>query len=128
MLLVALAAILLAGCGASNRASDVDAVAARFHEAIANRDAEGACGELAEETRSKLEQQEGKPCEESILTLDLPDSGEIARTKVYVTNASVDLTEGGTDFLSEADSGWEISAAGCVPKAPDMPYDCELEG
>jgi hypothetical protein len=127
-ILAAVVAVLLAGCGASDRAPDVDAVAQRFHEAIGRQDGEAACAELAEEAKSKLEQQEGKPCEEAILGLDLPDSAEIARTTVYVTNASVDLAAGGTAFLSQSDSGWKISAAGCVATVPDLPYECELEG
>jgi hypothetical protein len=44
-----------------------------------------------------------------------------------VTSASVSLVDGGTLFLDEASDGWEISAAGCRPSAPDRPFDCELE-
>jgi hypothetical protein len=128
VLLVAVAATLLGGCGASDREPDAAAVAARFHEAIGRRDAEAACAELTEEAKSKLEQQEKKPCEEGILGLDLPRSGRVARTTVYVTSASVDLVEGGTAFLDESDQGWKIAAAGCVPTGPELPYECELEG
>jgi hypothetical protein len=128
VLLAAIAATLLGGCGTSDRAHDVDSVAARFNEAIGQKDGQAACADLGEETKTKLEQQEGKACEEAILGLDLPDGTEIARTTVYVTNASVDLAEGGTAFLSETDAGWKISAAGCTPTEPDQPYECELEG
>jgi hypothetical protein len=127
-LLVATAAAILAGCGASDRAPDAAAVAERFHDAIGRQDGETACAELAEETASKLEAQEEKPCPEAILDLDLAQAGSAARTAVYLTSASVTLAEGGTAFLDESDRGWEISAAGCVPTAPDLPYDCELEG
>jgi hypothetical protein len=44
-----------------------------------------------------------------------------------VTSASVSLVGGATLFLDEASGGWEISAAGCRPSAPDRPFDCELE-
>jgi hypothetical protein len=128
ILLVAVAAALLAGCGASDRAPDAAAVAERFHAAIGREDGEAACAELAEETASKLEQQEGKPCAEAVLDLDLPGGGRSADATVYVTTASVTLAEGGTAFLDESDAGWEVSAAGCVPTAPDLPYECELEG
>jgi hypothetical protein len=126
-LVAAAAAAVLAGCGASDRAPDAAAVAERFHEAIGREDGEAACTDLAEETQGKLEREEGRPCPEAILELDLSRGGRAARTTVYVTTASVSLAEGGTAFLDESDAGWEVSAAGCVPTAPDLPYDCELE-
>jgi hypothetical protein len=127
-LVVAAAAAVIGGCGASDRAPDATAVAERFHDAIGRQDGEAACADLAEETASKLEQQQGRPCPEAILDLDLPRGATTAHTTVYVTTASVTLADGGTAFLDESESGWEISAAGCVPTAPDLPYDCELEG
>ena len=127
-LVAAAMAAVLAGGGATDRAPDAAAVAERFHDALGRQDGEAACAELAEETAGKLEQQEEKPCEEAILDLDLRPGGEAAGTTVYVTTAAVALAEGGTDFLEESDRGWEVSAAGCVPTAPDLPYDCELEG
>jgi hypothetical protein len=125
-LLVACA--VLAGCGAADRAPDAAAVAERFHEAIGRQDGEAACGELAEETASKLEQEQGRPCEEAILELELPEDGRSVQTSVYVISASVSLAGGGRTFLDEFADGWKVSAAGCVPTAPDLPYDCELEG
>jgi hypothetical protein len=50
------------------------------------------------------------------------------KASVYVTTASVSLARGGRTFLDEFDDGWKLSAAGCVASAPDLPYDCELEG
>jgi hypothetical protein len=123
-----LACLALAGCGASDRAPDAAAVAERFHEAIGRQDGEAACSELAEETASKLEQQEGGPCEEAILDLEIPGDGRSVETNVHVITASVSLAAGGTTFLDEFADGWKVSAAACVPTAPDLPYDCELEG
>jgi hypothetical protein len=120
-------ALALAGCGTANREDDAGAVAQRFHAALQNRDGKGACAELNEETSSKLEQQEKKPCEEAILSLDLPKGGSVADTRVYITSASATLGQGGTDFLDEGPDGWRVSAAGCKPTAPSQPYDCELE-
>jgi hypothetical protein len=116
------------GCGASDRQSDAEAVAERFHAAIAGEDGQGACAELSEETASTLERQEGMPCEEAVLGLELPRAGRAAETGVYVTSAFVDLVAGGTTFLDEGPEGWQVSAAGCTPTAPNLPYDCELEG
>jgi hypothetical protein len=117
-----------AGCGSSERASDAAVVAERFHSAIGERDGMAACSELSEETAAKLEQQEGKSCEEAVLSPDLAARARVSETSVYVTAASVALAEGGTLFLDEAADGWEVSAAGCRPTAPDLPYDCELGG
>ena len=80
-----------------------------------------------EPTASALEQQEGHPCVEAILDLHLASGREVAKASVYVTSASVSLVDGNTLFLDEASDGWQISAAGCRPSAPDRPFDCELE-
>jgi hypothetical protein len=121
-------AVLAGGCGTTDRAPDAAAVAERFHAALEERDGEAACSELSEETASKLERQEGAPCEEAVLELELPRGGTAAETSVYVTSASVLLAEGGTTFLDEGSDGWKVSAAGCDPTAPDLPHECELEG
>lgn len=118
-------ACLCAGCG--ERSDDAAAVVERFQTALDGKDGAGACAELSEQTASALEQQEGHPCDEAILDVHLATSREVAQTSVYVTSASVSLVDGGTLFLDEASDGWEISAAGCRPSAPDHPFDCELE-
>lgn len=88
---------------------------------------EAACDRLSEATALKLESQEKKPCEEAILSLQLPKGATVAGTRVYVTSAFTTLAEGGSDFLDEGPDGWRVSAAGCEPTAPSQPYDCELE-
>jgi hypothetical protein len=128
LVVLALASTALAGCGTSDRAPDAAAVAERFHDAIGRQDGEAACREVAVETASKLEQEEARPCEDAILELDLPGEGRSVQTSVYAITASVSLAAGGRTFLDEFDDGWKVSAAGCVPTAPDLPYDCELEG
>jgi hypothetical protein len=117
-----------AGCGASDRKSDAEAVAERFHTAISQEDGRAACAELSEETASRLEQQAEMPCEMGVLDLELRAGGTAAETSVYVTSATVSFAEGGTTFLDEGPDGWKVSAAGCTPTAPNLPYDCELEG
>jgi hypothetical protein len=123
-----LLALLLVACGTADRETDAAAVTERFHAALEANDAQAACEELSEETASKLERQEEKPCEEAILGLELPKSGTVAVKRVEVLNASIGLSQGGTDFLSEGPQGWKISAAGCEPTAPEQPYECKLEG
>jgi hypothetical protein len=125
--LACLLALAVPGCGTADREDEVGAVAKRFHAALESGDGQAACDALNEETASKLEQQEKKPCEQAILSLDLPKGGTVAEARVYVTSAFATLAEGGTDFLDEGPEGWRVSAAGCEPTAPSQPYDCELE-
>ena len=129
MLLAAvLIAMPLAACGTGARARDAAAVAERFHAALEQGDGQAACDELSAQTASKVEQQEGKPCEQAILTLKLQKGGMAAVRRVEITSAYVGLAEGTADFLDEGPEGWKISAAGCKPAASsDQPYDCEVE-
>jgi hypothetical protein len=118
---------LAAGCGTARRADDARAVAERFQTALDRDDGATACAELSEGTSEAVERQEGSPCEEAILELELPDGTELGDAEVDVTSAAVPVLEGGTLFLNEGPGGWEISAAGCSPSAPDLPFDCTLE-
>jgi hypothetical protein len=120
-------AVVLGGCGTTDRDNDAAAVAERFHAALETGDGEAACAELSPETASKLEDQEKKPCPEAVLTLDLPKGGSVADTRVYMTSAFAQLAQGGADFLDESPEGWQVSAAGCNEVEPTLPYDCELE-
>jgi len=122
-----LLALALAGCGTADRENDAATVAERFHAALESGDGQAACDELSEETTSKLEQQEKKPCEEAILSLELPKGGSVVDARVYQTSALAQRAEGGSDFLDKGPDGWTVSAAGCEPTAPDQPYECELE-
>jgi hypothetical protein len=129
LLAVVLIAAAMAGCGSGDRERDAAAVAEAFHAALERGDGQAACDELSEEAASKVEQQEGKPCDEAILTLKLPKGGTAAVRRVEVTSAYIGLAEGTADFLDEGPEGWKISAAGCQPAASaDQPYDCEVEG
>jgi hypothetical protein len=122
-----LLALPLAACGTAGRERDVVAVTEQFHAALERDDGQAACAELNPDTASKLEQEEQKPCEEAITSLQLPKGGTVADTRVYVTSAFASLAEGTVDFLDESSEGWWISAAGCSPAGPNQPYDCELE-
>jgi hypothetical protein len=125
--LACLLALALVGCATADREDDAAAVAARFHAALEHGDGQAACDQLNEQTASKLEKQEQKPCAEAILSLELPKGGTVADTRVYVTSAFTTLAEGGSDFLDEGPNGWRVSAAGCQATAPSQPYECELE-
>ena len=127
-LFACLLSLALAACGTEEREDDAAAVAERFHAALAAGDGAAACEDLTEETASRLERQEKRPCEEAILGLELPEGGTVAYRRVELRSAMTRLAEGGTDFLDEGSDGWKISAAGCEPKPPEQPYECELEG
>jgi hypothetical protein len=123
-----LLAVPLAACATADRERDAAAVSERFHAALDSGDGAAACEELSEETASKLEQQEEKPCDEAVLDLELPKGGTVTVRDVEVRSAYTELSSGGADFLNEGPTGWKISAAGCRPTAPEQPYECVLEG
>jgi hypothetical protein len=125
--LACLVAMPLAACGTADRERDAAAVTERFHAALEAGDGQAACKDLSEETASKLEQEEKKPCETAILGLELPKGGTVAVRRVHELSAYTSLAEGGADFLNEGPDGWKIAAAGCEPAAPERPYECELE-
>jgi hypothetical protein len=127
VVLACLLALALAGCGTGGREDDAAAVAESFHAALEQSDGKAACAKLNPQTASTLEQDEQKPCEEAITSLDIPKGGTVADTRVYLTSAFASLAEGTVDFLDKSSEGWWVSAAGCSPTASGQPYDCELE-
>jgi hypothetical protein len=118
--------LLAAGCGTSNSERDARAVVERFGSAVERKDGRAACEELSEDAALELEKSEGEPCEQAVLTLKL-SQGATTRVEVYVTSAEVLRAGGEAAFLDQTPEGWRISATGCKPQGPDMPYDCELE-
>jgi hypothetical protein len=123
-----LLAVLFASCGSGGRERDAASVSNHFHAALETGDGAEACKQLSEETASKLEESEGAPCEEAILDLHLPAGATSASAEVYVTSAYIDLADAGAVFLDKGHEGWKVSAAGCKPRAGELPQECELEG
>ncbi len=127
--LLALAGVALAltGCGATDSDGAADA-AERLYTAYADRDGAAACATLSDDTRQQLVEDEGKPCEEAVLALDLSGTRVIGK-QAYMTEAKVETDGGDSVFLEETGAhGWLVTAAGCRP-VPDQeaPYDCEVE-
>ena len=122
---VVLAACLLAGCGAKTDGPAIDR-AAHFYAAIADRDASGACADLAPEARKSLEQQEKKACEDAILDQDLPKVRGHGKVRVYGSMAEV-VHRGDVAFLSRYDHEWLLTAVGCAQGHDDKPFDCQVE-
>lgn len=118
------AALLIAGCGQST--APVERVVDRFERALAAGDGAGACRELTLPVRKALTDQEHEPCARAILMLGLPRHAR-GQTSVYLTSAFARTRTGGAIFLDRARRGWLVSAAGCTPTGPGLPYDCSLE-
>jgi hypothetical protein len=118
---------LLTGCGTDASEHDVTRVVERFEAAVASRDGAAACAQLTQPTRAALAKQENAPCARAVLGLGLRGGAAVTRSDVYLTSG---LAEAGGEaaFLDQTPRGWRISAAGCTPAKPAMPYDCELEG
>src|SRR5215208_7190314 len=104
-----LVTLAIRGRGNDERGADVPGVTQRFHAALEAGDGQAACDELSEETASKLEQEEKKPCDEAILVLDLAKGGMVGATDVYERSAFAFLREGSADFLDEGPEGWTVS-------------------
>lgn len=122
------AALATAGCGRGSDQATVRAVSDRFFAALQSGDGEQACTQLSADTRAELESQEQKPCREAITGLGL-EGAPVARVRVYVLSAIVELSSGEAAFLDDGLQGWRLSAVGCKShgKPADRPYDCELE-
>ena len=125
-LLAVLCAVVLNGCGGTDE-SVLTERADHFYEAIDGGDGAGACADLAPETRSELEQSEGKACPDAVVGEDLPPVGHATSTQVYGSMAAVRYgTE--TVFLSRFGNEWKVMAAGCPPTTGDRPHDCTIKG
>jgi hypothetical protein len=120
--------VAMSGCGGADDAA-VRSVATRFLDAVSAGDGAAACELLSPQTRSQLEQTERRQCRAAVTGVKL-ERAPVARVRVYVQNAIVELAGGEAAFLEQGSEGWRVSAAGCMPhgsKPADHPYDCELE-
>ncbi len=67
------------------------------------------------------------PCGLAVLELGLRGGGEAVAAEIYMNSGLVEVGPREFAFLDQTSAGWRISAAGCVPAAPNMPYECELD-
>jgi hypothetical protein len=119
-------ALSVAGCGSvDDRGAAASAVALRMLSAVDTEDGIAACGLLAPDTASELEQSADTPCAQAILDEDLPKPGAVTKAAVYGQWAQVHLS-GDTVFLGAFPGGWRVVTAGCTPRG-DQPYDCTLQ-
>lgn len=116
---------MVSGCGGvSNKQAEATAVAKAFYAALEDGDGSAACAALSPETRSKLEESEGQPCQEAVTSLHL-SARSVRTVDAYGRGARVVL-DSDTAFASRMRDGWRITAAGCKERSK-LPYDCQLE-
>lgn len=93
--------------------------------ALGEGDAAAACASLAPETLEALVASEGRECEASLGSLELP-VGPVLGVAVWGDRAQV-RTDADVLFLTEFAAGWKVAAAGCRSQG-DRPYRCEVSG
>jgi hypothetical protein len=117
-------AIALAGCAAQSAQDEAAATATRFLDAVAGSDAATACALLAPRTREDLVTSEDEPCGRSLPVDRLEGTVQSAETW---SDQAIVRTDRGVLFLTEFDTGWLVSAAGCTPHE-EQPYRCVVGG
>jgi len=123
--LVAMCAVALSGCASQSTRDEAMTAAGRFLDAVSRSDTRAACALLTPRTREDLAASEGQSCTKSLPTDRLGGRAESADTW---SDQAVVRTGDGTLFLTEFDSGWLVSAAGCRPGGEDAPYKCVVGG
>jgi uncharacterized lipoprotein NlpE involved in copper resistance len=118
---VTLCAGALVACASQSGQDGATAAAERFLHAAAT-DPAAACALLTPRTRAELETSEGQPCAQALPTLD----GTVGHADTWSDQARVD-TDDGTLYLTEFDTDWLVSAAGCRSDG-DAPALCVLGG
>jgi hypothetical protein len=118
------AALLLTGCTSLQQPART--AANGFYAAVSASRWGRACGYLAPETRSELEQSAGSRCPKALAAEKLSDPGPVEKLTGAGTMAQVRFRED-TVFMSEFGHGWKVMAADCAPR-PDKPYDCQIQG
>ena len=118
------AALLLTGCTSLQQPART--AAAGFYAAVSASRWDRACGYLAPETRSQLEQSAGSACPKALADEKLSDPGPVQKLSGAGTMAQVRFRQD-TVFMAEFRHGWKVMAADCTPR-PGKPYDCQIQG
>ena len=116
--------VVLVSCASQSGQQAAASVATRFLDAAGRGDTEAACALLTPRTREDLAVSDGQPCEQSLPTERL--GGSAKQVDMWSDWAQVS-TEDSSVFLTEFNSGWLVSAAGCQPNG-DAPYHCVVGG
>lgn len=120
-------AAALAGCGAPASVQDeVRESATSFTRLVAAGQYAPACERLAPATRTELESDADAACPAALASLRLPPATPVYRVEVYGQQAWVEL-RGDTMFLARTDTGWVVTAAGCLLHSGEV-YECTVKG
>jgi hypothetical protein len=118
---------LLGGCGHVDYAGP-EAVTRSFYAAVADDMGRDACSALSRAAREALEEEQQRACPQAVLEAEVDDSNpQVRAVEVAATGAAVELRSGRFVFLDQASGRWEISAADCLPRADQKPFDCTIE-
>lgn len=120
---IAVGALLCAGCASGQREADSRDTAASFVDAMGRGDTRTACALLSADTRDSLETSEQQPCQKALRSVDI--AGDAITSATVWGDRAQARSHGGTLFLVELDTGWKVTAAGCTRSA-DGTYDCLL--
>jgi hypothetical protein len=115
-------AALLTGCASASQ-PDVSTVATAFEDP--SGDAQARCDLLAPATLATFESDSSASCADALADVPL-QGGEVSSVQIWGGDAQVRLG-GDTLFLTQTDTGWKVTAAGCESRG-EAPYDCEVEG
>jgi hypothetical protein len=115
-------AALLTGCASAGE-PDVSKVATAFEDP--SGDAQARCDLLAPATLATFESDSSASCPDALPDVPL-QGGEVSSVEIWGGDAQVRLG-GDTLFLTQTDTGWKVTAAGCESRG-EAPYDCEVEG
>lgn len=118
------AALALTGCTSLQQPART--AATEFYAAVSGSQWGKACGYLAPQTRSELEQSAGSACPKALAGEKLSDPGPVTRLSGAGTMAQVRFRKD-TVFMAEFRHGWKVMAAECSPR-PGKPYDCQIQG
>jgi hypothetical protein len=132
LVLIATGLILYSTLGIVRNSDDPAAgtAANAFRAALEQDDGARACSLLAPETRSALEDERKKPCQEAIVEVkeDVEPQAAAASVNVAERSAFVETQKQDVVFLGRFGKRWLVSSSGCTRQAGDAPYSCELKG
>ena len=114
---------VLAGCAPAAEKSQAQSAAARFADALMQRDGAAACQLLTDAARSALETTSAEACDQAVV--DVRSSTGKTSAQVWGDEAQVRIGDD-TIFLDRTARGWRVRAAGCEPQGGDRPYECEV--
>ncbi len=127
--ILALATTPLLGCTPAG-ADDATRAASRFVE-LARADPAGACRLLAPETSRAVAEDGDGECATGLQKAGLPEIAPGGLGDAVVAGGSAQVrSRTATLFLARFDSGWLVTAAGCLRERPDpaVPYACAIQG